>query len=80
MRKIISMTAFAYAAMTMFVGAAIAEPTTQTVNYVLSSSTNKTTLQNTEGLPEWVKFLAPIVAGLLGKLIDVIAKRKEKRG
>ena len=36
-------------------------------------------VENLNDLPEWVKFLAPIIAGIIGKLIDLWSKKLDQK-
>ena len=73
MKKYFSKTAFLFAFVTCLIGYSYSE-VKATVNFTDSEIA---AYQQSGDLPEWVKFLAPLVAGLLGKLLDIIAKRQE---
>lgn len=57
------------------------------LSFILSSFTcfaginvsNQLNESGSQDLPEWVKFFAPIVSGLLGQLMNHIFERKERK-
>lgn len=61
MKKVISTTALVVASLTQLIGATSTE-----VNEVVNQTSN----------PEVVHFLAPIIAGLLAKLMDLMFRKK----
>lgn len=73
MKKIFSKTAFLFAFVTCLIGYSYTEVKAATQ----FSESEISAYQQNGDIPEWVKFLAPIVAGLLGKLLDILAKRQE---
>lgn len=60
----LSITSTSLAAATIFVG-----ESDKVIQSFVASHPNE----------DLIKFIAPIVAGLLGKLIDILAKRKQKK-
>lgn len=73
MKNFFSKKAFAIAVVTCLIGYSYSN-VKASVNFTESEIA---AYQQNGDLPEWVKFLAPIVAGLIGKLLDILAKRQE---
>lgn len=71
MKKFFSKTAFLFALVTCLIGFFH----TEVIAASQFAESEVSAYQQNEDLPEWVKFLAPLIAGLLGKLLDIIDKK-----